>query len=179
VSVENVELLRRYYDSWNAGDTHLVVSVLAEVEWHGHPRLPEPGPYTDPQAVERWMNQFREAWGELRAEPIELIDAGDAVVVAVQMTGRGRGSGAAVRGGVDVHIAGFEEGKVSFFRILPGGDAAELVGLSEREMHLLILRVQEGLTEEEIAERLGDEEVAPDLAGAYAKLRGLAQELAR
>ncbi|MGA8803684.1 MAG: nuclear transport factor 2 family protein [Solirubrobacterales bacterium] len=181
MSAENVELLRRYYDSWNAGDTDLVVSALAEkVEWHGHPRLPEPGPYGDPEAVGRWMNQFQEAWEELRAEPVELLDAGDGVVALVHMTGRGRGSGLAVQGGVDVHVVGFQDGMVSFFRILPGDDAAELAGLDEREMGLLVLRVQDGLTEEEIAERHGGDKTIPSaLAGAYEKLRRLPQGVIR
>ncbi len=180
MSAENVELLRRYYDSWNAGDTDELISGLADaVEWHGHPRLPEPGPYRDPAAVGRWMVQFREAWGELRAEPVELLDAGDGVIALVHMTGRGRGSGVAVRGGVDVHVAGFRDGKVSHFRILPGGDAAELAGLEQREMELLILRVQEEMSEEAIAERVGDAgEVASTLASAYRKLCRLPQGVA-
>jgi ketosteroid isomerase-like protein len=180
VSAENLELLRRYYGSWNAGDTDPVVSAMAEdVEWHGHPRLPEPGPYRDPQAVGRWMTQFQEAWGELHAEPVELLDAGDWVIALVHMTGRGRGSGVLVEGGVDVHVVGFRSGTVSFFRILPGDDAAELAGLNEGEMDLLILRVQEGLSEGEIAERLGDQQlVASSLASSYEKLRGLPQAVA-
>jgi ketosteroid isomerase-like protein len=180
VSAENVELLRRYYDSWNAGDTDLVVSALAgDVEWLGHPRLPEPGPYTDPEAVGRWMKQFQEAWGELRAEPVELIDAGEWVIALVHMTGRGRGSGVAVTGGVDVHVVRFQDGMVSFFRILPGDDAAELAGLDEREMELLVLRVQQGLSEDEIAGRLGGEEGGgAALVGVYEKLRSLPQAVA-
>jgi ketosteroid isomerase-like protein len=178
VSAKNVELLRRYYESWNGGDVASVVSALADdVEWHGHPRLPEPGPYTEPAAVARWMEQFREAWGELRAEPVKLIDAGDGVVALVHMTGRGRGSGVMVRGGVDVHVVGFDDGKVRFFRILPADEAAELAGLDDTEMELLVLRVQEGMSEGEIAERRGDEAVAA-LAGGYEKLRGLPQGMA-
>ena len=179
MSAENLELLRRYYDSWNAGDTDPVVSAMAEdVEWHGHPRLPEPGPYTDPQAVGRWMRQFQEAWGELHAEPVELLDAGDWVIALVHMTGRGRGSGVVVAGGVDVHVVGFRNGAVSFFRILPGDDAAELARLNGGEMDLLVLRVQEGLSEGEIADRLGDDLAAAGLASAYEKLRGLPQAVA-
>lgn len=123
------------------------------------------------------MNQFQEAWEELRAEPVELLDAGGSVVALVHMTGRGRGSGLAVQGGVDVHVVGFQDGMVSFFRILPGDDAAEL---DEHEMGLLVLRVQDGLTEEEIAERHGgDKTIASALAGAYEKLRRLPQEVIR
>jgi hypothetical protein len=82
-----------------------------------------------------------------------------------------------VSGGVDVHVVAFEGGKVRFFRILPGDDAAELAGLDEGEMDLLALRVQDGMSEEEIAEQRGDE-VAQRLAGAYEKLRGLPQGVA-
>jgi ketosteroid isomerase-like protein len=175
---ENVELLRRYYESWNDGDVESVVAALSDdVEWYGHPRLPEPGPYTEPVAVGRWMEQFREAWGELHAEPVELLEAGDGVVALVHMTGRGRGSGVAVSGGVDVHVVAFHDGKVRFFRILPGDDAAKLAGLDEGEMDLLVLLVQEGMSEDEIAERRGGE-VADALAGAYEKLRDLPQGVA-
>lgn len=179
MSSENVELLRRYYESWNKGDVESVVSALAgDVEWHGHPRLPEPGPYTDPQAVARWMEQFQEAWGELHAEPVELIDGEDGVVALVHMSGRGRGSGVEVSGGVDVHVVGFDDGKVRYFRILPGDDAAELVDLDDNEMELLVLRVQDGMSEDEIAEQRGGE-ARSALAGAYEKLRGLLQGVVR
>ena len=175
MSGENVELLRRYYDSWNRGDVDSVVSALSDrVEWHAHPRLPEPGPYNDPAAVGRWMKQFREAWGELHAEPVELLEAGDGVVALVHMTGRGRGSGVTVRGGVDVHVVGFEDGKVRYFRILPGDDAAELAGLDQDERDLLVLRVPEGMSEDEIIAERG-EAAGETLAGAYEKLRALPQ----
>jgi ketosteroid isomerase-like protein len=173
VSAENVELLRRYYESWNDGDVESVVAVLSdEVAWHAHPRLPEPGPYTDPAEVGRWMKQFREAWGELHAQPVELLDAGDGVVALIHMSGRGRGSGVAVQGGVDVHVVGFEDHMVRYFRILPADEAAELAGLTESEMDVLVLRIQEEMSEEEIAARRGEDPAAV-LTAAYDKLRAL------
>jgi hypothetical protein len=46
VSSENVEFVRRHYEAWNDGDLDRVVAAFApDIEWHGHPRLPEPGPY--------------------------------------------------------------------------------------------------------------------------------------
>jgi ketosteroid isomerase-like protein len=176
VSSDNVELVRRYYDDWNRGDVDAVVSAFApDVEWHGHPRLPEPGPYRTRADVERWMAQFREAWGELAAEPVELIDAEDRVVALVHMTGRGRGSGVEVQGGVDVHVMALGSQGVCAFRIYPGDIAAARAGLSDREFEILVLRVASELSRPEIAERLGSDEraVAATLDGAFEKLRGL------
>ncbi len=156
MSRENLELVRRLYAAWSAGDLDGATSAFADdVEWHGHPRLPEPGPYGSREEVRRWMQQFREAWGELAAEPVELVDAGDSVVALVHMSGRGRGSGVEVRGGVDVHIGTFREGEISYFRIYPGDFLTERAELSDPEFELLILRVQEGLAMPEVARRLG------------------------
>jgi ketosteroid isomerase-like protein len=182
VSSENVELVRRYYADWNRGDTDAVMAAFApDIEWHGHPRLPEPGPYVRRDDVERWMVQFREAWGELSAHPVELLDAGDSVVALIHMTGRGRGSGVEVQGGVDVHVMTLGSDGVTFFRIYPGDIAAERAGLTEREMEVLILLVSAELDRPEIAGRLGTDEpeVAAILDAAFEKLRRLpAKELA-
>jgi ketosteroid isomerase-like protein len=176
VSLENVELVRGYYDAWNGGDVDAVVAALAsDVEWHGHPRLPEPGPYRGRGQVERWMDQFREAWGELSAEPVELLDAGESVVALVHMKGRGRGSGVEVRGGVDVHVMTLGPDGVTFFRIYPGDVAADRARLDDRQMEVVVLRVTEGLEEPAIAARLGisESEVASILNRVFESFRDL------
>ena len=176
MSRENVERSRRYYEAWNAGDLPTVMGAMApDVEWHGHPNLPEPGPYHDRDDVERWMRQFREAWGELSAKPVELLEAEDCVVALIHMTGRGRGSGVEVQGGADVHVARFRDADVVYFRIYPGDRAAELAGLDEAEMDLLVLRVAQGMNEDEIAERtdLDPNEVGETLDQIREKLRAL------
>jgi ketosteroid isomerase-like protein len=177
VSSENVEFVRRHYEAWNDGDLDRVVAAFApDIEWHGHPRLPEPGPYRGRDQVERWMEQFREAWGELWAEPVELLDAGDSVVALVHMTGKGRGSGVEVRGGVDVHVLRLGAEGVIFFAIYPADVAAGRAGLNEAAMETLVLRVQEGLDQEAIARRLGasESDVSSCLERAFERLRGLA-----
>lgn len=176
MSSHNLELVRRHYENWNSGDTDSVIAAFApDVEWHGHPRLPEPGPYTRRADVERWMTQFREAWGELSADPVELIDAGDSVVALVHMTGRGRGSGVEVQGGLDVHVMTLGADGINYFRIYPGDVAAERAGLSELEMDVLILRVASELAPADIAGRLDREasEVREILARSFEKLRQL------
>ncbi len=176
MSSDNVELVRRHYEDWNRGDTEGVVAAFAPgVEWHGHPRLPEPGPYAGRAEVERWMDQFREAWGQLEARPVELLDAGDSVVALVHMTGRGRGSGVEVQGGVDVHVVTVGPDGVTYFEILPGDIAAERAGLTELEMDVLMLRVTSELEPPEIAARLDREPDAVQgiLEATFEKLRGL------
>jgi ketosteroid isomerase-like protein len=177
VSRENVEFVRRHYEAWNGGDVDAVVAAFApDIEWHGHPRLPEPGPYRGRDLVARWMGQFREAWGELSADPVELLDAGDSVVALVHMTGRGRGSGVEVRGGVDVHVLTLGPDGVTFFAIYPGDDAVGRAGITEGEMETVVLRVQERLDNARIADRLGRSEadVSSALQRAFERLRGLA-----
>ena len=176
---DNVERVRRYYEDWNGGDTDAVIAAFApDVEWHGHPRLPEPGPYRQRSDVERWMGQFREAWGEVVARPVELLDAGDGVVALVHMTARGRGSGVEVQGGVDVHAMAFGDAGITYFQIFPGDIAAERAGLTETEMDVLVLRVASELTPPQVADRLGrDEQSVEDiLEGTYRKLTRLPAE---
>jgi len=179
VSEQNLERARRHYDAWNSGDTEAVVALFAEdVEWHGHPRLPEPGPYRSRGAVKRWMDQFQEAWGELSATPVELLDAEPAVVALVHMTGRGRGSGVEVAGGVDVHVIRFGDDDVVFFEIVPWDMAAERAGLDRGESDVVVLRVRDGLDDGGIAGVLGIEPGAAvsRLQGAFEKLRELGAE---
>ena len=176
MSSSNVELVRRHYEDWNSGDIDGVIAAFApDVEWHGHPRLPEPGPYAGRDQVERWMDQFREAWGQLEARPIEVLDAGDSVVALVHMTGRGRGSGVEVQGAVDVHVMTLEADGITYFQIFPGDMAAARAGLSELEMDTLVLRVASELAPAEISDRLDRDEIEVQeiLAGAFEKLRRL------
>jgi ketosteroid isomerase-like protein len=53
----------------------------------------EPDTYHGHAGVRRYLESFREYVDGLRFVPEELIDTGDAVVVALRIEGRGRGSG--------------------------------------------------------------------------------------
>jgi ketosteroid isomerase-like protein len=53
----------------------------------------EPDTYRGHAGIRRYVESFREYVDGLRFVPEELIDAGDAVVVALRIEGRGRGSG--------------------------------------------------------------------------------------
>jgi len=177
MSQQNVERVRRGYDAWNRGEIEdLLESLHPDVEWLGHPQMPEPGPYRGREAVERWIREFRDVWGEVTATPVEFVDAGDHVIVLVRMAGRGRGSGAEVAGGTDVHVWSFIDAEICAFRIYQGGDAAERAGLSPLEMDALRLCVADELGEAEVADRLdlSAAQVAGLVADSLGKLRGLA-----
>jgi ketosteroid isomerase-like protein len=53
----------------------------------------EPDTYRGYAGIRRYLESFREYVDGLRFVPEDVIDAGDAVVVAMRIEGRGRGSG--------------------------------------------------------------------------------------
>jgi ketosteroid isomerase-like protein len=53
----------------------------------------EPDTYRGHAGIRRYLESFREYVDGLRFVPEDVIDAGDAVVVAMRIEGRGRGSG--------------------------------------------------------------------------------------
>ena len=53
----------------------------------------EPDTYRGHAGIRRYVESFREYVDGLRFVPEDVIDAGDAVVVAMRIEGRGRGSG--------------------------------------------------------------------------------------
>ena len=83
----------------------------ADVEWHNDPEWPGAGVHRGVEAVRREFGRQREAWGEVRLEPVAILRSGDRVVVFVDMTVTGKSSGAPV--GVEgAHVFTLREGKV-------------------------------------------------------------------
>src|SRR3954452_5193814 len=93
MSQENVEMAKAALEAWNAGDMdalrdlHDPDAIVRPVDdW------PEPGPFVGRDAVMRWFEQIRDAWGADGLEPISnFIDVGDRVVFRVIWRGVGRG----------------------------------------------------------------------------------------
>jgi ketosteroid isomerase-like protein len=93
VSRENIEVVRRAFAAWNAGDMDALrelhdpdVIVRAPKDW------PEPGPFVGRGAVMRQFEQMRGTWD---ADAIEFLsdfsDAGDRVLVRFAWRGVGQG----------------------------------------------------------------------------------------
>jgi ketosteroid isomerase-like protein len=90
MSRENVELVRRLFDTYNAGDYAAAAACLAPgVVYEVGQEVPAYGPDEVRAMWERWDG----AWDDMETVPEEFIDAGDHVVVTVHYSARGRGSG--------------------------------------------------------------------------------------
>ena len=93
MSQENVEIVRAFFEAWNAGDMDAFrelydpdVIVRTVEDW------PEPGPYVGREAVMRFFEQLRDTWDADAMEPIsDFIDAGDRVAVRYVWRGAGHG----------------------------------------------------------------------------------------
>jgi ketosteroid isomerase-like protein len=134
VSGQDLESLRRGYEAGSRGDIDGMVELMdPEIEWRGHPQLPEPGPLHGREEVRRWLEQTRDALTEVELEVQEMIEAGDHVVAIVRVSGRGKGSGAPVAGGPDAHVWTMRNGKAVKFRWYQGtGEALETLGLKSK-----------------------------------------------
>jgi ketosteroid isomerase-like protein len=176
-STERLGLVRGAYDAWSRGDfAAMRAGLAADVELVGHPAVPEPGSHVGPDAVMGWLQGFLEAWGELEAEILALAESGDGVAALVRLTGRGRGSGAPVQGGIDAHLWTIRSGAVERLRILPGDEALALMDLGAAERDVFRLCYGDARTAAEVADDLGiaAAEVEATIADGLGRLAALA-----
>src|SRR5215212_6750568 len=116
MSSENVEIARRAYEAFNAGDISGWLTLYSpDAELHDLPVLPGAAVYRAPPELQTWAEQMIETAEDLRFEPQRVIDAGQFVLVHVRGTGKGRGSGAP--GEISFfHVAEFGDGKIRRLR---------------------------------------------------------------
>ena len=91
---ENVELVRRSYETWNSGDLDAFVEFLSpDLEIDLSERVFNPGSYQGIDGFRRWAQELSEVWEEWTMHPEQVVAAGEQVLVVVRARGRGRGSG--------------------------------------------------------------------------------------
>jgi ketosteroid isomerase-like protein len=134
MSQENVELIRRV---WGIVVSRGVEAVLVEYFTEDcvvedFPELPDHAVYVCREGVREIDRHFREMWGEFVQEPVEFIDEGDDLVVAVvAMRGRGKGSGAPLDAQA-VWVHELRDGKLARMRAFTTkAQALEAAGMSE------------------------------------------------
>jgi ketosteroid isomerase-like protein len=93
MSEENIEVVRRAFEAWNAGDMDQLRDLYdPDVIARAPPGWPEPGPFVGRDAVMRQFQLVREAFDEDSLEFVSDFAAiGDRVIVrtAWRMIGRG------------------------------------------------------------------------------------------
>jgi ketosteroid isomerase-like protein len=138
VSAENVEIVRRAFDAWDADwisgaddfggllavfDDELVTRRLAP--------MPDPGTWYGRDGMLAVLADWLDTFVEFTMSGEEFIDAGNHVVVRVAQHGRGDGSSVPVAG-TFWFVLGVREGKVATFDMYAAREQAlEAAGLSE------------------------------------------------
>ena len=138
MSPENVEIVRRMYEMWSAGDWEGMAELVdPDVELHGTVGGLEEGQVSRGahEITQRFEVENVEVWEEHRIEPVRFIEAGEQVVVIQHEYQRGKGSGVEVE--IDTaSVLDLQGGRI--VRIQPYMDPAaalEAVGLSEQDAH--------------------------------------------
>jgi ketosteroid isomerase-like protein len=135
MSRENVELVRRLVDAFNARDAEAACAVLNDdVEWRPA--------YTGGGAVEgtvyrghagfrRYLDDLTETWREIEGYIDELRNVGDRVLVFARIRFVGRGSGVEMTQPI-TGVFTFRAGKIAVARYyVERQEALEAVGLRE------------------------------------------------
>ena len=95
MSQENVEIVRRGNEAWNAGDLDAALALYhPDVIARAPAGWPEPGPFVGRDAVMQQFARLREAWAsDALREVTEPLAVGDRVVARMAWAGTGRGPG--------------------------------------------------------------------------------------
>lgn len=130
MSQKNVEIVRSIYAATNRRDWD---GVFRDQHPDTEQILPSPtGRYRGREEIQRYWEDLMAAFDEGIAEPEEVLESGDQVVVVVKTRARPRGSSAEIeiRNG---HLWTFRDGKVASMQVFPQPEKAlEAAGLSGR-----------------------------------------------
>jgi ketosteroid isomerase-like protein len=124
VSEENLALVRRNYEAINSVDRtaeefvdpedvapDLWASLAPDFELHGRPDVPDSQDYRGREATKDFWRMLQEVWSELRWEPLEFTDLGDAIVVETRIVGVGRGSDVPIEAD-ETDVFWFRDGRI-------------------------------------------------------------------
>jgi ketosteroid isomerase-like protein len=97
MSQENADAVQALYDRFREGDFRPSVELLDRhvvfMPMLDLPDAPETGLYSGVEALAEWMRGLFENFADLTMEAVDLIPAGDSVLVSVRQRGVARRSG--------------------------------------------------------------------------------------
>jgi ketosteroid isomerase-like protein len=136
MSEENVELLRRGFESLNEvgrvdpeeRDPEVLMPELWDrvdpgVELHERSDLPDAQVYRDRESSKGFWRRTVVMFSEMRWEPLDFIDLGDAVVVEAKVFGVGRGSEVPIEA-YEADVFCFRDGRIVRIMGFPSKDEA-------------------------------------------------------
>ncbi|HST32655.1 MAG TPA: nuclear transport factor 2 family protein [Solirubrobacteraceae bacterium] len=129
MSRENVEIVRRWIESYE-DDTETFRELMhPEIEWA--PFEQNHTVFHGQQGAEQVRTGWLDAWAEHHIEVEDIIDAGDDLVVVMHLVGRGKGSGIEIDVRLYPHIR-LKDGKAVYvFEYEDRAAALKAVGLAE------------------------------------------------
>jgi ketosteroid isomerase-like protein len=133
VADDNIELVRRALDAYNAGDVDAFVDLFTDDgEVETDPRFPEGGTFSGREAVRRFIAGLHQGWqGGSAVTTKEMRPAGDSVLATLEWHATGE------RSGIDVSSDWFglwtlRDGRIARLRFFyDRAQALEAAGLQE------------------------------------------------
>jgi ketosteroid isomerase-like protein len=117
---ENVELLRRFYESFNQGDLDSVLELCTEhVEVYKDPEVVEVVSAVVPRGQERvaqYLRGWLDSWSEYNARPEEFLQSGEEVAALTQLRARGKNSQFEIEGDM-ADVFTVRDGRIARFRL--------------------------------------------------------------
>jgi ketosteroid isomerase-like protein len=111
VELTDLERVRAAYASLSGDVTPDPELFDADVEWHNAPELPGATVHHGIEAMMADIRAQAEAWEARRFEPVDLIRTDDGAVVFLEVTAKGRSSGAPVHLEV-IHVLTLRDGRI-------------------------------------------------------------------
>src|SRR4051794_22368686 len=97
MSQENVDVVRRFFEAFRSDVDTAMEFWHSDLDYRAvEGALDDVGVLHGPEALRHYWEQWNETFDEFRAEPEQLIDAGEQVVAAVHIGGRMKDSEAVV-----------------------------------------------------------------------------------
>jgi ketosteroid isomerase-like protein len=93
MSQENIEIVRRGFEAWNAGDVDALRALYdPAIIMRAPPNWPEPGPFVGREAVMRQFSDMRDAFDNDSFQTLsDFLPSGDRVIVRADWRTIGRG----------------------------------------------------------------------------------------
>jgi ketosteroid isomerase-like protein len=129
MSQERLNLLKRHYEGWAAGDW----TDSSIFDPYAVGVFPDPAPQAQYglEALAAYMRRFLDSWDDIRIKGTEFREAGDSYVVRVRLVATGSGSGLQIENEL-FHVWTFRGRRVVRLEVYDRErEALEAAGLSE------------------------------------------------